>query len=478
MKKTISLLLALVMLLTLSACKGGDKPGPLGSPEPTQQAENTGISDATAEPETTLSPGVLQYTGDLSYNPETDFDPRLGNALDTFIDVGDFYIWHLSGDYYIRYADKSGGDWGVLCGKPECEHEYGGGPDNEPNKTCNAYIGSVQGSLWIDGDKLYYVNDWERVEGESLGGLHRLNLDGTGHEKVCMLPELLCSAGEALAPQRFYFHRGMIYCRASLFDVVDGEPVARSGYYALKPDGSECTTIFESSTGRGGYMAFMGEYCYVIDVSGSYDDDGNAYTENTLLRWSPNTQKAEVLYRGGDFICPNPGEWFLSGGNIYLGEPRLRHEGSRGVMYLEDGGWEELINFEDPEIHYTTCCVSDGIAIAENYTEMDSESEDYVRGAWKSLDKDIWIKDFEGNTIYKGKLPMDWMGTCEEAAEMKEISWFYAFGNMDEIWVQFVLDNGNDHFMRHGNFLVKYVPVDGGLEATLTGAALDMLEEY
>jgi hypothetical protein len=79
---------------------------------------------------------------------------------------------------------------------------------------------------------------------------------------------------------------------------------------------------------------------------------------------------------------------------------------------------------------------------------------------------DVWIKDLDGETIYKGKLPMDWMEDCPVARRMKKLWDSHAFGNRNEIFFEFEMDidNNSDD---EATFVVRYEAKDGGLEATL-----------
>ncbi|MBO4847651.1 MAG: hypothetical protein J5586_00660 [Clostridia bacterium] len=468
MKKTTALLLAALMLLSAVSCTDGNKPAPTEAPKNTEAPAYTQEAGNTADPEATLTPAEIQFAGDLSYDPETDYDPRFGSFMDIVIDAGDVFYLHPDSSY-ICYADKSGGDWGVLCGRPDCEH--GRGNINEQNDDCNGCLGSDIGAMvWKYGDKLYYVDDWAGVHGESCGALYRMNLDGSGHEKVCMLPEIYGSFDEAMWPQCFYCHRGLIYTRTLYYDVENAEPIKRTGYYAMNMDGSDVRIIYESDKSGYGYMTFMGEYCYVLDYFNEFDEEGEVKNSIvTMLRWSPNTEKAEVLYEGNDIQLPNIGDLFMKDGEIYIASKFDKYTGQNGVMRFKDGGWEEMINFDDPETNWSVFCVSDGIAIARRHIRYDPDNTAPYWEAQRSTDLDIWIKDFEGNTLYKGKLPVGWTELLDNGLFI--YNWEKtAFGDRNTVY--FMLDvglqaPGHEDYTKEKNILLRYDITENGLEETL-----------
>lgn len=461
MKKLICAILAGLMLLSVSACKGKEPAQPEQTAAPTEQAA------VTAEPDTTPSAADIQYAGDLSYDPETDYDPRFGSFITVVIDEGDYYYWH-GNECYIRYCDKEGGDWGVLCGKPECVHDNGNG--HWHNNECNGFMGEIGALVWKYEDKIYYVNDWEGRPGESLGALYRMNLDGSGHEKLGMMPEICGSFDESMWPQCFYCHRGLLYTRTMFSDVVAGEPIQRTGYYAMNIDGSDQKIIYESADSFYGFMTFMGEYCYVLDYSDHEVGEDEYEIWIKMMRWSPNTGKTELIYEGADMQRPNEGELFMRDGDVYCPSLFVMHEGKRAVMRFHEGKWEELLNFDDPEKRWTVICVSDGIAIARNFLETDPESEGYDRKARESADIDIWIKDFDGNTLYKGKLPVGWTELPEVPNPLRLWS-FIAFGDSSTFYMLFSVNSCDNVDMKEAELFVRYDITESGLEETVIGVA-------
>ena len=107
-----------------------------------------------------------------------DLDISMGNVYDrqTFAETDDSLYCLDDGIVYV--SDKAYKSFMPLCARPDCRH-------NSPD--CNAYIGS--GSMLLYGSWFYYLPVEELPAGEAVEAeLWRMRLDGTEHEKVCVLP--------------------------------------------------------------------------------------------------------------------------------------------------------------------------------------------------------------------------------------------------------------------------------------------------
>ena len=112
MKKLICLFIAVAMMLPLASCVPSS---PEGTAEPTDAAPTE--------------------TDPLAYNPETDADNRYLNAPCCITELDNAFIWHDRRQGLFYYNDKETGENGVLCNKPECQHDSGdcgGAPSAEP----------------------------------------------------------------------------------------------------------------------------------------------------------------------------------------------------------------------------------------------------------------------------------------------------------------------------------------------------------
>ncbi|MBR6006510.1 MAG: hypothetical protein IK064_02665, partial [Clostridia bacterium] len=165
-----------------------------------------------------------------------------------------------------------------------------------------------------------------------------------------------------------------------------------------------------------------GDYCYIIDNAWNYEDPSILYEDfyegainlawnkTTILRWCSVTGETETVF-SGDRI--NLSEyWIDEDGNFFTVSEFEEGVGRKSVLRLADGEWEKVLDFEDPDVHYTIRSLSDGIVIARDYKEYNRNGMD--------PDIDIWIKRYDGTTVYKGKLPMAWLGTMEETKTLEK----------------------------------------------------------
>ena len=463
MKKTIAIILAALLLLPLAACAGGKIPAPTAGP------------DTTPTPGETAAPDGDAYAPDLSYDPATDFDQRLGmnGNMSTVIETEDVYYWLQADDGYLRYCEKDGSDWGVVCGKPECVHDNGNPIAYHRERNCNGYVGSARAFMWMLDGKIYFVNDYEYLKDTaSCGTIVRMDPDGTNKETVKAIPKPTTPYGEGFWPSYYYYHRGMLYCFIFADFIDKAEPAQPFLVMAFPLDGDDWITIYDS--GRDfhyGSIMPAGDYCYIIDNAWNYEDPSILYEDfyegainlawnkTTILRWCSVTGETETVF-SGDRI--NLSEyWIDEDGNFFTVSEFEEGVGRKSVLRLADGEWEKVLDFEDPDVHYTIRSLSDGIVIARDYKEYNRNGMD--------PDIDIWIKRYDGTTVYKGKLPMAWLDTMEETKTLERAG--LVCGNENELLCIFTTSKRTpDRSNEPKTFaLVKYAITEDGLEEILLG---------
>ncbi|MBO4847647.1 MAG: hypothetical protein J5586_00640 [Clostridia bacterium] len=384
MKKTICVFIALLLLLSLAACTGKDKPAPTEAPDGTSQPQET--------QETARVP-------DFSYDPETDFDKRflMNGNVSTLLETEDVYYFRPHGDHFMYWCEKDGSDYGVLCGKPECEHDGGNG--EAKNEDCNGFLGMDGKQFsWIADGKIYYMQGLPLGRSEECCRIYRMNLDGTGHEFVRAIPWPETPYGDNMHPQRMIYHRGMLYFLLFGGYIEEGEPMQPLMAAALSLDGDEIKFMYDS----GPVMAFYGELCPVGEYCYIFAWGGNLTTK--IMRWSSVTEQTETVYEG-DELGIIAKFWVDQTGTVYAASKYEEGVGQNAVLRLENGEWEKVMLFDDPDIHYSIRAVSDGVVIARDYREYERDM---------GRDIDLWVRRFDGETLYKGKLPMAWIGELEE----------------------------------------------------------------
>ena len=421
MKKLFCIIMVCSVLL-LAACTGGDKPLPTAAPEGSAEPTAGQTANPTEAPEARVP--------DFSCDPATDFDKRLSQqySRSCFADAGDVFYWYTDNDRYIRWCEKDGGEWGVLCPYPECEHDAGNA--NHVNNDCAGHIGFQPPNIFLYEGKLYYL--WTYTPDEtSFGKLYRMDPDGMNRELYAQLPPLLTDEGKPFYSGTVYMHRGLVFIRTQRQDIEDAEPVYRDTVAVIPLGGSEFKTIYTPDYSEHRYhyimLSFAGEFCYIFDNHGD---------TATISRWSSVTEELELLYDGEELMWVFYG-WITDTGELYAASVGEMDKGREMVMRLENGEWKEVVRFEDGEKQWTILTVSDGVAIARNFIPYDPDDPaDYSKRS-TDTDIDIWVMTYGGETLYKGKLPMDWMDELDPGATFENID--LVFGDENGFVMQFEL---------------------------------------
>ncbi|MBO4878698.1 MAG: hypothetical protein J5544_00395 [Clostridia bacterium] len=453
MKRIVAILLTALIILPLAACKkGGEDPAPTAAP-----------GDSTAAPGETAVPGGDAYVPDLSYNRETDFNKLIltnGNRS-SIIETDDVYYWQGDDDPFLRYAEKDGSDLGIVCGKPECVHDNGN--INGGNSDCDGSIMPMS-FIWLFEGKIYYLStEYWKTYRNCVGVICRMDPDGTNKEIVKPVPIPEKRYGLGTAVQYVCWHRGLLYLFAHASQIEDAEPSQPFMVYTFSLDGDKPELIYDSGDGfHEGSIFLSGEFCYIEDYIWDYE----GYYSDKLLRRSAVTGETELLYEGGEFNWIAR-YWVDGEGTVYTQEEWSDESGSKAVMRLKNGVWEKAFDFEDPDMSYTIRNLSDGIAIARNFVPFDRE---YYRKYGENPDIDIWVKRYDGSTVYKGKLPMAWFDEMK-AEGMTLEGTDLVCGNENELFCEFRLRKRNPTRQNEPESLVliKYAFTENGIEEILLG---------
>ncbi|MBO4878961.1 MAG: hypothetical protein J5544_01740 [Clostridia bacterium] len=408
MKHFRSILLILLAVLTAAGCspKQSDTPGI------TANAENTA--------------GLDVNTSDEPAPREDDFDNRFGNQYDCVAETEDaVYFARMSGKY-ICYYDKDSGENGVLCAKPECEH------DEKPGNTgCDGYVDLNGVSLNYYGGKLYFVKNSSRAESASGLSLMRMEPDGTGKELVFRidLPD------EKYAPQRFYMHRGKLYGCNYTMGVTDGAPSQSANVTSWDLETGEFSVVYEDTEFDGMPMVklfFFDKYMYICTYGVQYPE-GNINSpvqKLTVNRWDTEKDSMEELYHSGSEGFPGGMSeiWVESENEVYL-TAVSPNDGCSRVYRLNRNEIEEMFAFDEPLIlHF----VEGGVASAGC-----RDGQFFLK-----------IKDLSGNTVYDGTCPSDSFRRFGDDYAFGGI--FGVFGSTDRLYIAFSLEyvNENDADMK------------------------------
>lgn len=378
MKRAIAIILAALLLLPLTACRGKGQ--------------------APAEVTDTDAPSAASDASD----PQTDYANLYGGLTqDDIVETEDAFYWHQTDNDYLYYCDKASGESGVLCPRPECEHDA-----VEHNTDCSGYIGNTANpSLSYYRGKLYWIGYYGYTMRNM--AVFCMDPDGTNREKVRdITPE------HDYYGYKYYFHRGYIYYYR-LDSVVEGGKHASAFTVARVPiDSEELETIYYTKSHYVilGTLRFRGDetFIYIRRDNGDENtepeevEDLKTYIE--ILRWTPGMAEAECYCRIDDaqpMINTNAFS-ITADGSMYfetaaaLTAPDTDEELEYKVCRLDpDGKVTELFGFEDEETKYYINCITDSAVIAK------------TGSASASFTQPVWIKDLNGETLFKGDIPLD-----------------------------------------------------------------------
>lgn len=180
------------VLFMLSACS---------SPEgyDSEEIANNGVRTIQLPEGCEIVEDINEFEGvtqDQSYNKETDastvFDVYFGGT-----DTGDVLYLNVKSNW-LAYFDKNTGNSGLVCGKPDCDHN---------NASCNAIISDRNGVQYYDGD-LYTVK-----KGGNGFVLEKIAVDGTEREEMGNLLGVKTAVASPMGGDgiEWIIHRGYIY---------------------------------------------------------------------------------------------------------------------------------------------------------------------------------------------------------------------------------------------------------------------------
>lgn len=291
MKRILTAALAVILTLSLAAC--GDN----------NSAKLPNVSGGDNS--------VLGTDFQKNMNQSTSF--RLSEMCET----SEGYYFTYSGMVY--YLDKETGESTVLCGKPDCSHQFteGGG--------CNAQA-NTQMLTYYNG-KIYYNESDSVLENGSWVDkgerLYSMNLDGTEHDAVQNL-DFVPRGDTNMFVNAPMIHRGNVYfCYSGvLYTVPLGDDIENATKIfgdEIISDGSmivDTNAVYYELWADGDMVYFMAKN--VKQSNGTYKD--------TLFSYDPRTNKSEKVWQvpdkadvgTWDTTGVSVSQWYISNGYIYF----------------------------------------------------------------------------------------------------------------------------------------------------------------
>ena len=405
------------------------------------------------EPDTP-KPGEPGLAFHEPYDPATDIDNRFASLRSGIAETEDVIYWAPNDGNFLIYYDKASDEFAPLCGKPECEHFLN---ENmwEPVKSCNAYINAENGALWYMGGKLYYAAYENDPAHNAFSALYRMDPDGTN--KVKLMP---ISVPENCALQNYQLHRGRLYSYCYFKEVNDAEINCTLRIYSTPIDKGECdyTLVYERTTYFLSWcrMRFVGPYMYAFVC---YHDDELNEDCADIYRWNADTGEGESLYDGPG-LGGGDAFWVDENGEVYS-QAYIDGDSSK-LARIVNGELETVMDFSDPTGDFYVSRIGNGVVIAlrnDTETSWPADPEHY----------DIWLRDFEGETLYKGKLPMAWMEQIRKGGTFWGIDALTGDGNAIIAEYSVRWRNATHQNEPKGGCLVRYEITENGLVETLLG---------
>ena len=423
MKKLLTFILSAIFLLGMFSCS---KPSGDAAAQPTCEA-------LTPRP---YEPGL---TYQEVYNPDTDFDNRYGRGYIGIRETEDAYYFDFCSKY-AYYYDKASGEYGVLCGKPDCEHDA-----VKDNRNCNGYIDSKGGgtiNLW--NGKLYYASYYATSESPCLVSLFRMNPDGTQHERVFPFT----------CPTQYFgwagleLHRDMLYGRHFDEVVVNGEPLVTCNVSCWNIETGEYKLIYErygNTSTSVVWTFYFGKYVYICDSYWDYDAP-ELKTNIEIARWDSEEEKLETVYHGDGYGGANYGIWVDAEDKIYFAPTISDTVNGAKVYCLRSGEVEIALDLGEP----ASIRLLDGAVVAFWLPDGDPEARRVV------------ISDYDGNLIYKGGWTYEGYGEYDDYDSPSIDS---VFGDRSSLYMVYGWrGNGANNRKR---CVVKYDLTDPELKATV-----------
>ena len=352
--------------------------------EPTGSASVTEASEAAAtEAAATEAPTGKSYCIDYkcAYNSVT--------AIPIYAETDDA-LYYLA-DNMVYFSDKEYHDWMPLCVKPDCKHN---------NKDCNAYVDTE--SLILYDRYLYYIegsgfHDEMKENSKFKVTLCRMNLDGTGHETVCELRDMLTpELGYTPDFANWSFYATDKYLIVSAAFGREGERVTAVYRYNYSFDLETLQAVrlfseYGDPRTTKGFFIFEGEGSLAYGQLSYFDDTPTQIVEVDLA-----TGTVRELCEFAGNIAYYEREVGIRDGKLYFCETDL----GKGENYMYTG--EEIQHLY--ELDLETCeleLIDETTAIYSKYRVFDTLS-----GYWYSTigydggdEKGTYICDIDRNEI-------------------------------------------------------------------------------
>jgi hypothetical protein len=367
----------------------------------------TDAADATEPADVTSAP--------VEYDPADDFQTVFGTATGSSIWKSDEIMLFSDSSYnYIGYYDMASDTYGVLCGRPECMHDL----SSNNNSECNGYALSLIQHITVVKGRLYFVAFDEYADPKSYF-LYSEKVDGTDRRAELRIPgvEVLGNV------QEYYLHRGFLYMRSTIQEVIGGEPLSYTRFGRINITTGDYEIIFEDRNERvAAGMRFVDSGVYMF--SNSITDSGHASCRNVIMRLDAETGELKTVLdrEETDYNKFMFRMWVDDDEIVYYSV--VQQPGVTAVIYKVDvnGNPRPFMDFADDEVLFDYANMTSGFLWALG-TQIGNEDNEII----------LWVRSYEGSTIYKGPVPY----SSAYELGMKDFSINDIQGGSDEAYIEF-----------------------------------------
>lgn len=302
------------------------------------------------------------------YLSEYDMQNQFG-MLSAICETDKAYYYSSIFGHYLWYVDKETGEYGKLCGNPQCKHEGG---------ACNAYMyTSPMSGLSLYNGRIYWVSTPNDSSSEYY--LYSMNLSGTDRKQEQKLIDFAAGINPMVR-----LHRGYVYAAVRRSDVQGGIPIETLKItQALLGEESSEKIIFEL-TYEGGtigynYQLFRDKMYLIYIYKGSY----------YVMEYNIEEDEMSLCYQkeGGN----------VNTKNIWVDE--------NGLYWVEDG----IENADYTIMKYDFISrESYSIKKEENHLKLSPKigCGYFIQTAAQKNGLQYWIKDYEGKMIREDQIQL------------------------------------------------------------------------
>lgn len=396
MKKTyylriISALLVFVMLFSLAACNKDPQQVTPAHPDNTapsaaDTANETAVPDPTEPAKATPVPVTADVDFSYTFDPNTDCFAVGSFTLQGLAETEDAYYWRKPFGGFVFYSDKGSGEFGALCGKPDCLHDL-----SPNNSECNALVGyNPLSSLYVYDGKLYYMSSARTADGRVLDTVFREELDGSNRKQLFSIDSF------EHAFQRFFIHRGKAFFTAETDIVEDGLPKKRLEFFCGELNGDGVHSVFEKTIdGELGFSfsaGFYGDYAFLFVSTYKVSAAMASNSDTTLYAYDLKNDKVYLIASQENCEISIWAVYVDTNGEIYVVPSQMNKFVQAGVYKVVNGEFVKHFEFEGEEYFGGYSNLGGGFAFS-------------LQADWDLNGADtIWLKDMDGNTVYNGPL--------------------------------------------------------------------------